>query len=262
MQAITAKKDGTLLIVRFTANQLRDKEAYQIGAELRVLTAQTSVQSILLNFEGVEYLTSTMIGQLFKLRNICKAKNIAVKVCGLSPAVRSVVEIVRLPKLIDVYEDEQAARDALDGEFDVASEDEERPEIEQLIKDAESGDAEGRYQLGKCHDEGNGVPQNSAEAIVCYRKAAEQGHASGQYMLGNAFAYGIEVEQDYDTALLWYRTAADQGHIEAQYNLGMSCHYGIGIDKDYDEASAWYSLAANQGHEPSQTALAQMRELE
>lgn len=261
MTAIISQQDGTLLIVKFTDNQLRDDEAYRIGAELRTLTEQASGRCILLNFDGVEYLSSTMIGQLFALRNSCKPKNIAVKICGMSPAVKDVVDIVQLPRLIEVYDDVDAARVALDGEFVVAGEEDKVANLEQLIKNAESGDADAQYQLGKCHDEGAGVPQNSAEAISWYRKAAEQGHAAAQYMLGNAYAYGIEVEQDYDKALDWFRKAADQGQVDAQYNLGMSYHYGIGVDEDEDAASQWYKKAADQGHEPSQVGLGRLSEL-
>lgn len=258
MPATTSKQDGTLLIVKFNKNQLRDEEAYQIGAELRALTAQATGRCILLNFDGVEYLSSTMIGQLFALRNNCKPKNIAVKICSMSPAVKDVVDIVQLPRLIDVYEDEVAARDALDGEFIVASESDDKQDIERLSKEAESGVADAQYQLGRCNDEGNGVPQSSAQAISWYRKAAEQGHPDAQYMLGNAYAYGIEVEQDYDAALTWFRKAANQGQVDAQYNLGMSYHYGIGVDEDEVEASAWYTRAADQGHEPSQVGLGRL----
>jgi anti-anti-sigma factor len=258
MPAISFKQENALLIVKFTKSQLLDHEAYEIGAELRAMAPKASWSCILVDFEGVEYFSSTMIGQLFMLRNHCKARNITVKICGMSPAVRQAVEIVQLPRVLDVYEDEEAARVALEGEFVVAVEDEARPDIEQLTKDAKSGDADAQYQLGKCRDEGKGVPQSSAEAISWYRKAAEQGHTEGQYMLGNAYAYGIEVEQDYDTALEWYEQAAKQGHVNAEYSLGTSYHYGVGVDKDEVEASTWYTNAAEQGHEPSQTGLARL----
>jgi hypothetical protein len=198
-----------------------------------------------------------MIGQVFALRNSCKAKNIAVKICGLNPAVRDVMEIVQLPRVIDVYDDEAAAREALEGEF-IVTEEEEHPDVEQLKRQAESGDAEAQYRFGKCYDEGRGLKQNSEEALGWYRKAAEQGHAAAQFMMANAYAFGIQVDQDYEQALDWYRKAAKQGHHEAQYSLGMSYHYGIGVEEDEKEAANWYQRAAVHGHEPSQTGLSRL----
>lgn len=258
MPAITSKLDGTILIVGFTESILRDEEAYQIGAELRALTTQAGGRCILLNFEGVTYLSSTMIGQMFALRNSCKAKEIGVKICGMAPAVRDVVEIVQLPRVLDVYDDEVAAREALEGEFDVATDDAEVANIDELRKQAEAGEADAQYKLGKCHDEGKGLKQNSEEALDWYRKAAEQGHPDGQFMLGNSYAFGIHVEQDYDQALQWYRKAGEQGHHEAQYSLGMSYHYGIGVEEDEEEAANWYQKAAAHGHEPAQTGLSRL----
>lgn len=258
MPAITSKFDGTLIVVKFTQSQLRDEEAYQIGAELRALTTQAGGRCILLNFEGVEYLSSTMIGQMFALRNSCKPKNIAVKLCGLAPAVRDVVEIVQLPRVLDVYEDEVAARVALDGEFIVATDDADDPNVEELKQKAEDGDAVAQYQLGKCYDEGKGLTQDSAAALAWYRKAAEAGQPDAQFMVANAYAYGIQIEQDYDNALAWYRKAAEQGHYEAQYSLGMSYHYGIGVEEDEKEAATWYQQAADQGHEPARTGLSRL----
>jgi anti-anti-sigma factor len=258
MPAITSKLDGTLLIVGFTESMLRDDEAYQIGAELRALTAQAGGRCILLNFEGVTYLSSTMIGQIFALRNSCKAKDTGVKICGMAPAVRDVIEIVQLPRVVDVYDDEAAAREALEGEFDVATDDTDAASLNELKKQAEAGDAEAQYKLGKCLDEGRGVKQNSEEALAWYRKAAEQGQPDGQFMLGNSYAFGIHVEQDYDQALEWYRKAGKQGHHEAQYSLGMSYHYGIGVEEDEKKAANWYQKAAVFGHEPAQTGLSRL----
>lgn len=258
MSAITSKLDGTLVIVQFTEPQLRDDEAYQIGAELRRLTTQANGRCVLLDFDGVEYLSSTMIGQIFALRNNCKSKNIAVKICNMVPAVRDVIEIVQLPRVVDVYDDMAAARDALDGEFTVATDEENIPDIAELKSKADGGDPDAMYQLGQCYDEGRGMTQDSEAALAWYRKAAELGHADAQFMVANSYAFGIQVDQDYETALNWYRKAAQQDHHEAQYSLGMSYHYGIGVKEDEKEAANWYQRAAVHGHEPSQTGLSRL----
>ena len=54
----------------------------------------------------------------------------------------------------------------------------------QLIK----GYADAQSNLGIMYDNGNGVPENDAEAVKWYRKAADQGNAKAQYNLGVMYA--------------------------------------------------------------------------
>jgi TPR repeat protein len=49
--------------------------------------------------------------------------------------------------------------------------------IEWLRKAATQSEPTAQFQLGQCHEQGRGVPQNSALAIELYRSAAENGHA-------------------------------------------------------------------------------------
>ena len=79
------------------------------------------------------------------------------------------------------------------------------------------GTAKARLQLGDLYEEGKGVPQDFAEAMVWYRKDADQGNAKAQWCVGCLHGNGQGVKQDYAEALRWYRLSADQGHTEAQF---------------------------------------------
>ena len=79
-------------------------------------------------------------------------------------------------------------------------------------KAAEQGDAMGQYNLGLMYDEGEGVPENDAEAVGWYRKAAEQGYAKAQNNLGLMYAKGEGVLEDYVLAYAWLNLAAAQGN--------------------------------------------------
>jgi TPR repeat protein len=68
--------------------------------------------------------------------------------------------------------------------------------------------------------DGDGVPENDAEAARWFRLAADQGDALAQYNLGTMYYTGRGVPEDDAEAVRWYRLAADQGHAGAQYNLG------------------------------------------
>ena len=70
------------------------------------------------------------------------------------------------------------------------------------------------------YDNGEGVPQDYAEAVKWYRLAAEQGDANAQYNLGLMYDNGQGVPQDYAEAVKWYRLAAEQGDAEHNTILG------------------------------------------
>ena len=94
--------------------------------------------------------------------------------------------------------------------------------------------------------QGQGVPQDYAEAAKWYRKAAEQGDMDSQNRLAALYLAGDGVQQDYAEAARWYRKAADQGDIEAQNELGSLYGNGQGVPQDYVEAYRWFDIAASR----------------
>ncbi len=118
-----------------------------------------------------------------------------------------------------------------------------------------AGDAVAQYNLGVKYHEGQGVPQDYAEALKWYRKAAEQGLANAQYNIGILFEAGRGVPQDTAEAVKWYRLAAEQGDADAQVRLGYMYAVGHGVVQDSTEAVMWLRLAAEQGHADAQYAL-------
>ena len=74
------------------------------------------------------------------------------------------------------------------------------------------------------------------------RAVAEQGDATAQLNLGVRYANGEGVPQDYAEAVRWYRLAADQGLAGAQNNLGVKYRNGEGTPQDFVEAHMWATL--------------------
>ncbi len=75
-----------------------------------------------------------------------------------------------------------------------------------------------QFYLGVMYDNGQGVPQDYAEAVKWYRLAAEQGYASAQNNLGAKYTMGEGVPQDYAQAHMWFNLAGAQGEIQAAEN--------------------------------------------
>jgi TPR repeat protein len=99
------------------------------------------------------------------------------------------------------------------------------------------------------YESGEGVPQNSTEAVKWYRKAAEQGAPNAQNNLAYMYYIGNGVAQSYTEALKWISKAAEQGFAPAQNGLGAMLRDGQGVrqnDQNDIEAVAWFRKAAEQ----------------
>jgi TPR repeat protein len=114
---------------------------------------------------------------------------------------------------------------------------------------ADQGDAQAQFNLALMYYEGEGVPQDYAEAIKWFRKGAEQGLAAAQYNLALMYYEGEGVPQDYAEAIKWFRKAAEQGLAAAQFTLALMYATGQGVPQDYVESYVWNSLAAASGFE-------------
>ena len=89
---------------------------------------------------------------------------------------------------------------------------------EQLLE-ANLGNAEAQLNLGLLYDNGEGVPENNAEAAKWYRKAANQGNTGAQYNLGVKYYNGEGVPENDVKAYSWWSVAKAQDHKDATYNL-------------------------------------------
>lgn len=102
---------------------------------------------------------------------------------------------------------------------------------------AEQGDAEALNVLGNAFSQGQGVPQDVAEAVRLYALAAERGHAPAHFNLGMAYELGRGVALDLAEAFSHYRKAAEAGFAPAQFNVGNMYGNGIGVRQDFFEAA-------------------------
>ena len=114
---------------------------------------------------------------------------------------------------------------------------------------ADQGDACAQYNLGLMYADGEGVPEDDAEAARWYRLAADQGLAGAQRNLGLMYANGRGVPEDDAEAVRWYRLAADQGLADAQHNLGVMYADGRGVPQDNVTAHMWFNIAGANGDE-------------
>ena len=89
----------------------------------------------------------------------------------------------------------------------------------EILAQTPTEETEAMYLKACAYRDGEGVPQDHAQAVHRFRKAAEQGHADAQCRMGYCYYFGHGVPQDYAHALKWHRKAAEKKNAKAQGNL-------------------------------------------
>ena len=121
--------------------------------------------------------------------------------------------------------------------------------LKELRPLAELGDPYAQYNLGAMYYNGNGIPQDYAEAAKWWLLAAEQENNLAQSMLGRMYATGQGVSQDNAEAVKWSQLAAEQGNAQAQTHLGFMYDKGKGVLQDNVIAHMWYNIGSAKGQE-------------
>ncbi len=111
----TQETDG-VLVVYFNENKILDEAKIQkIGTELiEAADSATSDKKLLLNFTGVGFMSSAMIGKLVLLNKKCKTDGVALKLSDISGNVSEVFKIMKLNKVFDIYKSEEKALKSFD----------------------------------------------------------------------------------------------------------------------------------------------------
>ena len=87
MSSLKSQEVEDVLVVYFTDAKILDEARIaQIGKELMEMAASASnSKKMVLNFQGVQFMSSAMIGKLVLLNKKCKTDNVNLKFCRSRP---------------------------------------------------------------------------------------------------------------------------------------------------------------------------------
>ena len=163
-----------------------------------------------------------------------------------------------------------------------------------LQREANAGNSEAQFQLGRLYDSGEKLERDRQKAITWYTSAANQGHAESQYRLAIAYLYGIGATRNVATGENWLTNAAKQNHAvakdmlpiylanrsanmstsitlswylekaaagdpEGQFGVGNMYESGWGIYANGAEAKKWYAAARTIGSGGAAKRMRQMK---
>ena len=107
---IDVTKVGDVSVVRFQDRKILDEASIQeLGLELFGLVEQDNRKSLLLDFTGVEFLSSAALGKLITLDRKVKSHKGRLKLCAIRPEILEVFQVTKLNKVFDIRTDEAEA---------------------------------------------------------------------------------------------------------------------------------------------------------
>jgi anti-anti-sigma factor len=104
-------------VVRFKQRTILEGTAIEaIGAHLLQLAAEQGRRDFVLNFTGVESMTSAMLGKFVALYHQLGDAGGRMVFCSVDPFLMQIFKVVQMPSLIPIHTDEAEALRALSGD--------------------------------------------------------------------------------------------------------------------------------------------------
>ena len=100
-----------ILTIRIQEERLVDPEQLKrLFEDLHTLLGKTDAQQIVLDFSGVKFMASAMLGKLVAFQKKCEEFRAKLKLCSVTPDIFEVFKITKLNKVFDIQSDEATAR--------------------------------------------------------------------------------------------------------------------------------------------------------
>jgi len=110
---LVVQERGNISVVTFLEFSVLDRTHIdKLGDELLKLVDEGGRKKILINFEGVEYLSSTVLGKLIALHKRIALARGELKLCAIKPSILEIFEITKLDRVFNIYDDQQQALDS------------------------------------------------------------------------------------------------------------------------------------------------------
>lgn len=107
---VMAAQIGDVCVVNFLTSQVLDEmNVQQLGQELNDLVDKEGKSRLVINFSKIKFLSSAVLGKLISLNKKMTAQKGRMAFCAINADIMQVFKITRLDKLIDIYDDEDAA---------------------------------------------------------------------------------------------------------------------------------------------------------
>jgi anti-sigma B factor antagonist len=113
---VKVRDEGSVRIIRFQDRALTDEATIRnVGDQLAAALPRSGPSSVILDFSGVETISSMMVGKLIALQRRVDNQHGQLRLCELSDPVRNVFRTSNLDRLFALDRDLRQSREALEG---------------------------------------------------------------------------------------------------------------------------------------------------
>jgi anti-sigma B factor antagonist len=105
-ERITVEEVKGVVIVRFKESDILDQiNIQEIGEEMYSVVESTPNVKLVVDFRGVEYLSSTALGKLITLKKKIEAAHGKLRLASIKPEIMEVFRITRLDTIFEIKKD-------------------------------------------------------------------------------------------------------------------------------------------------------------
>jgi anti-anti-sigma factor len=98
------------VVAKFTTRTILDETKLNvIGGQLANLGEEAGHRVVVVNFRGVERLSTEMLGKILALQRKVQARGGRLLLCEISPTLLEIFQLLKLTRLLTIHADEQAA---------------------------------------------------------------------------------------------------------------------------------------------------------
>ena len=108
----TNSKDGILTVYFLQPRVVDETQLEQLAQDILAELDKTSEERLILDFQKVQFMSSSMLGKLVQIHKKCKEFKVKLKLSSIDGEILQVFKITKLDKLFDIESDEVAARKA------------------------------------------------------------------------------------------------------------------------------------------------------
>jgi stage II sporulation protein AA (anti-sigma F factor antagonist) len=97
------------ILVVYLEGRLDVSVANEVEESLAELIDQGDYKKVLLNMDGIEYMSSSGFRACISTLRKLSAKEGYLKMCNIKPAVKRIFDVIELTSLFDIYSNEEEA---------------------------------------------------------------------------------------------------------------------------------------------------------
>ena len=104
------RNEGDVAVIGFSQDHILDAVLIEkMGASLKALVDSEPRTKFVLDFGGVDYLSSSALGMLISLQKKVSMKSGQLKLAGIKDSIMEVFRITKLDEVFDIYKTEAIA---------------------------------------------------------------------------------------------------------------------------------------------------------